>query len=203
MDCSPLGSSVHGISQARILGWVAMPPPGDLPDSDLLCLLHWQVGSLPIVPPGDTTGAKYWGCMPATLPVTDSKLLLGKAPGHRVCMSTAAPRCPVQIHFSICVWGNRSSRMLLGFSSLRATRRRRSVGQTPHPQAPWWWSLILDFFCWYQLSITLIPYSSALPVRMLCWIKHLHSSLCVSLTVIVLATPWFLAVKFFPQLLLV
>ena len=25
MDCSPPGSSVHGISQARILGWVAMP----------------------------------------------------------------------------------------------------------------------------------------------------------------------------------
>ena len=25
MDCSPLGSSVHGISQARILEWVAMP----------------------------------------------------------------------------------------------------------------------------------------------------------------------------------
>ena len=25
MDCSPLGSSVHGISQARILEWVAIP----------------------------------------------------------------------------------------------------------------------------------------------------------------------------------
>ena len=25
MDCSPLGSSVHGILQARILEWVAMP----------------------------------------------------------------------------------------------------------------------------------------------------------------------------------
>ena len=25
MDCSPLDSSVHGISQARILEWVAMP----------------------------------------------------------------------------------------------------------------------------------------------------------------------------------
>jgi len=33
MDCSPSGSSVHGILQARILEWVAMPsPPGDLPD---------------------------------------------------------------------------------------------------------------------------------------------------------------------------
>ena len=24
-DCSPLGSSVHGILQARVLEWVAMP----------------------------------------------------------------------------------------------------------------------------------------------------------------------------------
>ena len=29
---SPPGSSVHGILQARILEWVAVPPPGDLPD---------------------------------------------------------------------------------------------------------------------------------------------------------------------------
>ena len=32
MDYSLPGSSVHGISQARILEWVAFPPPGDLPD---------------------------------------------------------------------------------------------------------------------------------------------------------------------------
>ena len=35
MDCSPLGSSVHGILQffhARILEWAAIPSPGDLPD---------------------------------------------------------------------------------------------------------------------------------------------------------------------------
>ena len=32
MDCSPLGSSVHGILQARILEWVAMPLTGNLPD---------------------------------------------------------------------------------------------------------------------------------------------------------------------------
>ena len=31
-DCSPPGSSVHGISQARILEWVAFPSPGDLLD---------------------------------------------------------------------------------------------------------------------------------------------------------------------------
>ena len=32
MDCIPLGSSVHGISQARILEWVAISFSGDLPD---------------------------------------------------------------------------------------------------------------------------------------------------------------------------
>ena len=32
MDGSPPGSDVHGISQARILEWVAIPSPGDLPD---------------------------------------------------------------------------------------------------------------------------------------------------------------------------
>ena len=32
MDYSPPGSSVHGILQARILGWVPFPPPGDLPN---------------------------------------------------------------------------------------------------------------------------------------------------------------------------
>ena len=29
---SLLDPSVHGISQARILEWVAFPPPGDLPN---------------------------------------------------------------------------------------------------------------------------------------------------------------------------
>ena len=44
------GSSVRGIFQARILGWVAMPSSrGSNPH--FLCLLHWQVGSLPLVTP--------------------------------------------------------------------------------------------------------------------------------------------------------
>ena len=32
MDCSPPGSSVHGISQARTLEWAAVPFSGDLPN---------------------------------------------------------------------------------------------------------------------------------------------------------------------------
>ena len=61
VDYSPPGSSVHGILQARILGWVAISfsisgvgfhfllqgifPTGGLNPS-LLCLLHWQADSL-------------------------------------------------------------------------------------------------------------------------------------------------------------
>ena len=32
MDCNPPGSSVHGILQAGILEWVAMPSSRDLPN---------------------------------------------------------------------------------------------------------------------------------------------------------------------------
>ena len=35
MDCSPPGSAVHEILQARILEWVAFPSPGDLPDPSI------------------------------------------------------------------------------------------------------------------------------------------------------------------------
>ena len=32
MDCSLPGFSIHGIIQARILEWVTIPSPGDLPN---------------------------------------------------------------------------------------------------------------------------------------------------------------------------
>ena len=51
MDCSPLGSSVHGIFQSRLWSGLSFPPPGDFPVPEnlhLLCLLLWQVDSLPL-----------------------------------------------------------------------------------------------------------------------------------------------------------
>ena len=39
MDCSPPGSSVHGILQARILEWVAMPSSRDLPNPGIESLM--------------------------------------------------------------------------------------------------------------------------------------------------------------------
>ena len=35
MNCSPPGSSIHGIFQVRILEWVSVPLPGDLPNPEI------------------------------------------------------------------------------------------------------------------------------------------------------------------------
>ena len=56
MDCSPPGSSVHGILLARTLEWVALPSSkGSSRPRDWICIsyvLHWQADSLPLMPPG-------------------------------------------------------------------------------------------------------------------------------------------------------
>ena len=58
MDCSPPGSSVHGIFQARMLEWVPFPSPGDTskpgiePRSPAL-----QADGLTFEPPGKAMGA--------------------------------------------------------------------------------------------------------------------------------------------------
>ena len=59
MDCSPPGSSVHGILQARILEWGGHALlegifPSQGPNPPTLCLQHWRMGSLPLAPPGMT-----------------------------------------------------------------------------------------------------------------------------------------------------
>ena len=46
MDCSPQGSAVHGISQAKILGELPFPSPEDLPDPRIN--LRLQADSLPL-----------------------------------------------------------------------------------------------------------------------------------------------------------
>ena len=53
VDCSPPGSSVHGILQARILEWVAIPSPGDLPDPGIEPgAPALEADALPSEPPG-------------------------------------------------------------------------------------------------------------------------------------------------------
>ena len=54
MDCSPPGSSVHGILQGRYVCGLPCPPPGDLPDpgiEPMSLLSPGQAGSVPLVAP--------------------------------------------------------------------------------------------------------------------------------------------------------
>ena len=53
MDCSPLGSSVGGIHQSRMLEW-GFPPPGDLSDPGIKSRSPaLQAYSLPSATPGN------------------------------------------------------------------------------------------------------------------------------------------------------
>ena len=68
MDCSLLDSSVHEILQAKVLDWVAMPSskgsfqPRGKTHTHLLHLLHWQVGSSPLVPSGKPPSILRYRC---------------------------------------------------------------------------------------------------------------------------------------------
>ena len=62
MDCSPPGSSVHGESPGRNTGvgcyaFLQGIFPTQIANLCLLSLLHWQTGSLLLVPPGKTTNS--------------------------------------------------------------------------------------------------------------------------------------------------
>ena len=76
MDCSPLGSSVHGILQAWILKWVAMPSSRGFSQpcdgTCVSCLLHWQVGSVQLMPPGKPS-------------LPHSSVWNGRVQWHRLC----------------------------------------------------------------------------------------------------------------------
>ena len=60
MDCSPPGSSVHGILQARILEWVAIASTGELPNPGITPgSPAWQVDSLLSEPPGQPSWSDH------------------------------------------------------------------------------------------------------------------------------------------------
>ena len=64
IDSSLPGCSVQGILQARILEWAAISfftgssRPRD--QTRVSCLLHWQIGSLPLVPPVKSIYMETW-----------------------------------------------------------------------------------------------------------------------------------------------
>ena len=68
MDCSPPGSSVPGILQARILEWIAISYSRDPnPGIKTVCLLHWK---------GDTAFFSTSATWEAQMKAIGSKALL-------------------------------------------------------------------------------------------------------------------------------
>ena len=71
MNCSPPGSSIQGILQARALEWVPFPSPGDLPDPGIEPTSpSLQVDSLPSEPPEklENTGVDCLSLLPGIKP---------------------------------------------------------------------------------------------------------------------------------------
>ena len=101
MDCSPPGSSIHGILQARILEWVAIPFSSDLPDPGIkprsLALqadsllsepLRQQI-NLPSVSKGDIISI-FQGCLLYKHPWKQSGAKAIHAPAQKTCKTQQA-----------------------------------------------------------------------------------------------------------------
>ena len=68
MDCSPPGSSVHGISQARILEWIAIfSPRASSPPRDQTCLSCLAGGFLTTEPPRKPFGVYISSLLQSTV----------------------------------------------------------------------------------------------------------------------------------------
>ena len=98
-DCSPPDFSVRGILQATILEWVAMAfsrgssRPRDQTGVSFI-YMHWQVGSLPLVPAGRSNPAAFplvhW---PPVTPSTPGKQQSqGICTGCSLCLTGSLPR---------------------------------------------------------------------------------------------------------------
>ena len=95
MDCSLPGSSALGILQARILEWVALPPPGDIPNPGInLRSPTLQMDSLQSVPSGK----------PKNTEVSILSLLRGSCqPRNRTGVSCTAGGTNICFSYSVLV----------------------------------------------------------------------------------------------------
>ena len=98
-DCSPPGSSVHGILQARILEWVPCSPPGDLPDPWIFTthvtsissigwwiLYHWATWEAPSICVPNVEMSEWFlifACIKMAIPSSTTLFYWIQQPMHR------------------------------------------------------------------------------------------------------------------------
>ena len=90
MDCSPLGSSVHGLLQGRILEWVTISFSRVSSQGSNSHLLHWQADSLPL----GHVGSLPWVWVRLCVPV------LYKGMWGKWCVPLQGPGYLVHLHLS-------------------------------------------------------------------------------------------------------
>ena len=91
-DCSPPGSSVHGILQARILEWVAISSSkGSSQPRDRNCVSCLQAASLPLSQQGRPLTDTDFSSMPT---VVRAELTLGWQQHHELVGSCVSPDSP-------------------------------------------------------------------------------------------------------------
>ena len=99
MDCSPPGSSSHGISQARTSEWFAISSAGDLPEAEIKPESpKWGEGFFTTAPPGKPMLLMTTCSNPCKLQL----LLLSRFRRIRLCATpkTAAHQAPPSLGFS-------------------------------------------------------------------------------------------------------
>ena len=119
--CGQPGSSVHGSLQARTVEWVAVPfSRASSQTRGQICishpLLHWQVGSLPLVPPGKPKDLAFVSSLAKTSPSfyyfswkSCFCFFLGRMTTPAIFCSHICPRLvifnePVQLLLLLSIW---------------------------------------------------------------------------------------------------
>ena len=127
-DCSPAGSSVHGIFQARILEWGTISSPGDLPDPGIEHTSHVSpalAGRFFTLPPGKPQSQTFlvweglqWFNLLSSLNCFLSSLENVSCVFEKIVLfAVLGMECPLYIYFK-CMWANASLMPMLHFNFL-------------------------------------------------------------------------------------
>ena len=99
VDCSPPGSSIHGIFQARVLEWVAISFSRDLPDPGIEPRSPaFQADALPPEPPEPYESVKSLQIGPSSWRPLNQELTPGNVQAGFPCQYWSWEFCPFRIY---------------------------------------------------------------------------------------------------------
>ena len=134
IDCSPPGSSVHGIPQARILEWLPFLSPGDLPDSGIKSgSPTLQADYLPSEPPEKPM--KVTVC--AQLEQIMDKEILKKTKKKKKPQTATSEELRVKIGYCACPLHTPTKEVNKHLSHPSSPRTGPAPTVSPYKEPPW------------------------------------------------------------------